>query len=144
MCVFEMFLDASRLNQMDNLLGDVTTISPVPLKSRFDPHLWGGFVPFKLVTPNSRVAMAHYEFEKANRKRLHETDMGDPKVRVLLNIATHAFTKALLQHRVIVDCTADGVMFSKPIIPEFYDAVTFVEVPFSVNTLVSNELPRLL
>jgi hypothetical protein len=120
--VFEMFLDASRLNQMANLLGDVTTLSPVTLKSQFDPHLWGGVVPFKLVTRNSRVAMAHYEFAKDNCKRLHETDKGDAKVRVVLTISNYAFTKALLQRRVIIDCTADGVVFRTPMTPEFYDA----------------------
>jgi hypothetical protein len=143
-CVFEMFLDASRLTQMNNLSGTVTTISPVTLKSRFDPHLWGGVVPFKLVTPNSRVAMAHYEFAKANCKRLHDTGMGDPMVRVVLTISNYAFTKALLQHRVLFDCTADGVMFRKPIIPEFYDDINLEEKALSVNTIVSNELPRLV
>jgi hypothetical protein len=142
-CVFEMFLDASRLRQMANLLGDVTTLLPVPLTGRFDPHLWGGVVPFKLVTRNSMVAMAHYEVAKDNRKRLHDIDMGDAKVRVVLTISSSAFTKALLQGRAIIDSSADGVIFVKPITAEFYDDFTFQEQQITVVTPVSTELSRL-
>jgi hypothetical protein len=119
--VLEMFLDASRLKQMANLLGDVTTIAPVRLNSRLDPHLWGGVVPFKFITRNSRVAMAHYEFSKANCKRLHGTDMGDAQVRVVLTISDIAVLKALVQRSAIFDLKVDGIMFLNPITPEYYD-----------------------
>jgi hypothetical protein len=140
--VLEMFLDASRLDKMANLPGDVTSFWPVSFKKVLDPALWDGVVPFKFLSSNSRMAMAHYEFLKANCKRLHGIDMGEAQVRVVLTICRTAFTKALLLHRVIIDCAADGVMFRMPITPEFYDAFMVQEAQLTVNTLVSNGLPE--
>ena len=140
-CVFEMFLDASRVRQMANGLGDVTTLLPVPLTGRFDPHLWGGVVPFKLVTRNSLVAMAHYEVAKGNMKTVRDVDMGDAQVRVVLTISSSALAKAVLQGRAIYDSSADGVLFVKPATPEFYEDFTLQELQIAVVTPAAPAAP---
>jgi hypothetical protein len=132
--LFEMFMDVGSLNQNANFA--------IPLKRLLDPSLWSGVVPFKFVTRNSWVAMAHYEFARANIIRLDGIDIGDAKVRVVLTISSSAFTKALLQGIVDLDFTVDGVIFVGPMTTELHDGCTLLETQVTVNTLVANELPE--